>query len=327
MTTTTGKTAATHADYDEALRALGWMRLDEVPELHDAVAPSAAVVHHVKRARSERTFADVADAVEACKTATICAQCYVLTDLSHPVTAEDPESDQPPNHTGYWIVDLGPLPERVEPTVYRAHLALDPKLLAIDGGTATWTVLQASRNNEQPGESHMTLLAAMKIERTVYPWGCRRVKAKRFPKDKDGRWVYRAPGAVKIKADYHGVPMQAVPTVEVTTVQFGPEPPDDGTLLGEQPTLRTGNIKLDYIKALGEGRPAIMEIAEKASELAALARSALVDPKTATDLITALCDDRYDPPRPGKTPTQAVIMAICEEHGDALDLLGAINYE
>lgn len=173
----------------------------------------------------------------------------------------------------------------------------------------------------------MTLLSAMKIDRTVYPWGCRRVWAKRFPKDKGGRWVYRAPGCVIVKADFQGIPTQAIPSIEVTTVQFGPEPEkDDGTMLGEQGTLRRGNIKLDYIKSLGEGRKAIEEITDKSCELAALARGALVNPATATDLVTALSDDRYDPPLPGKTPTQAVIMAICDEHGDTLDLLSQLTY-
>lgn len=315
-----------HQDYDAALRVLGWTRLDEVPELHDAVAPAAAVVHYVKRERAGRTFGDMNDAAVACETGTICGQCYVIADLSIPVTPDSPDHHQPPNHTGWWIVDLGPFSEKVEPTVYRATRAIDPAAVP-DGGKATWTVLQASANNEKPGESYMTLLAAMKIERTVYPWGCRRVWAKRFPKDTGGRWVYRAPGAVTVKADFHGVPTQAIPSIEVTTVQFGPEPEkDDGALLGEQGTLRRGNIKLDYLKALGEGRQAIIEITDKSCELAALARSALVDPKTATDFVTALSDDRYDPPLPGKTQTQAVIMAICDEHGDTLDLLTQLTY-
>lgn len=310
--------------YELALERLGWERLDRIPELHDAVAPSAAVVHHVRDMLSKRTFADLADAALVTQTSAICAACWVLEDLSVPVTPDSPDHHQPPGHTGWWIVDLGPFPETVEPTVYRATCALDPALVPA-GGRVPWTVMQCSRNDEAPGEQKMTLLMAMKIDRTIYPWGCRREYVKRFPKDKGGRWVYRAPGSVQVKAEYNGVPTQATPSVELIVTEYGPEPANDGSSLGEQAVMRTGQIKLDFVKALGEGREKILEITDKASELAALARSALSDPVTAGDLVTALTDDRYDPPRPGKTRIQEVVLAVCDA-SPVLDMLQQLTY-
>lgn len=149
-----------HEHYDKALRLLGWTRLDEVPELHDSVAPSAAVVHFVQKERAGRTFADLNDAAVACQTGTICEQCYVIADLSVPVAPDSPDWHQPPNQTGWWIVDLGPFPEKVEPTVYRA--TLEPakpepgeKPLAPGVVKLVWTVMQASRNGEKAGASRI----------------------------------------------------------------------------------------------------------------------------------------------------------------------------